>query len=314
MRVPGIPFVQGRNRYGTSTKYGIAIHCTANTATARAEASYATRRTDGTSAHFYVDGAEVVQSLDTDDIAGHAGSWEGNQHSIAVEITGLTTWSRQQWMDRVAWDKLGAVLAAVARHHNIPATRVTVEQMRANPRVRGAYDHNQMRLAWGGTDHTDPGPNFPWDHLLAVWRRHLDGEEDMMAALSEKQQRDLAAQTRHTWLMVRNLENLLLALARGAEQRPQWPDKATGYTYPAVPIEVNKRIREIAGRPAPDDGAIAAAVSASLTPVLEQLDEQLARRLDEIAALVERAERGELAADEVVREIGRKLSGEAGQE
>jgi len=309
-----VRFVQGRNRYGTSAKYGIAIHATANTASAANEAAYATRRTDGTSAHFYVDASEVVQSLDTSDIAGHAGSWQGNQYSIAVEITGLTSWTRARWLDSVAWDKLGAVLAAVARHHNIPATRVTVEQMRANPRVRGAYDHNQMRLAWGGTDHTDPGPNFPWDHLLAVWRRHLDGEEDMMAALSEKQQRDLAAQVEHTWLMARNVENLLIAALRGAEQRPQWPDKATGYTYPAVPIEVNRRLREIAGRPAPDDGAIAQAVTEGITPAIERLDEQLARRLDEIAALVERAERGELAADEVVREIGRKLTAEAGQE
>jgi len=181
MRVPGIPFIQGKNRYGTSTKYAIAIHCTANTAPARNEASYATRRTDGVSAHFFVDHAEVIQSLDTADVAGHAGSWQGNQYSIAVEITGLTSWSRQRWLDSVAWDKLGAVLAAVARHHNIPPVRVTVEQMKANPQVRGAYDHNQMRLAWGGTDHTDPGPNFPWDRLLSVWRAAM-GEDGMATA------------------------------------------------------------------------------------------------------------------------------------
>jgi len=174
MRVPGVRFVQGRNRYGISAKYGIAIHATANTASAANEASYATRRTDGTSSHFYVDRREVIQSLDTDDRAGHAGSVQGNTYAISVEFTGLTSWSRSTWLESVAWDRIGAVLAVVSRHHGIPATRVTVAQMRANPRVRGAYDHNQMRLAWGGTDHTDPGPNFPWDHLIAVWRRHLD--------------------------------------------------------------------------------------------------------------------------------------------
>src|SRR5690606_28522872 len=50
-------------------------------------------------------------------------------------------------------------------------------QVRANPQVRGAYDHNQMRLAWGGTDPTDPGPNFPWDHLLTVWKRAMERDE-----------------------------------------------------------------------------------------------------------------------------------------
>lgn len=174
MRVPGVRFVQGRNRYGTSTKYAIAFHATANTAAAANEAAYATRRTDGTSAHSYVDNVELIQSLDTDDRAGHAGSTQGNTYAIAVEITGQNSWSRAKWLSSVAWDKLGAWLAAVSRHHNIPATRATVAQMRSNPRVRGAYDHNQMRLAWGGTDHTDPGPSFPWDHLLAVWQRHLN--------------------------------------------------------------------------------------------------------------------------------------------
>src|SRR5690606_1831066 len=182
MRVPDVPFVQGRNRYGTSTKYAIAVHCTANTASARNEASYATRRTDGVSAHFFIDDREVIQSLDTADTAGHAGSWQGNTYSIAVEFTGLTSWSRSRWLSSIAWDKTAQVLAAVSRHHNIPPVRVTVEQMKANPKVRGAYDHNQMRLAWGGTDHTDPGPNFPWDHLLNVWKRELQGEDGMPTA------------------------------------------------------------------------------------------------------------------------------------
>lgn len=182
MRVPGIPFIQGKNRYGTSKKYAIAIHCTANTASARNEASYATRRTDGVSAHFFADDREVIQSLDTADIAGHAGSWQGNTYSIAVEITGHVHWSRDRWLKSVAWDKLARVLAIVSRHHNIPPVWVTVEQMKANPKVRGAYDHNQMRLAWGGTDHTDPGPNFPWDHLLNVWKRELQGEGGMATA------------------------------------------------------------------------------------------------------------------------------------
>ena len=182
MRVPGIPFIQGRNRYGTSTKYAIAVHCTANTAPARNEANYATRRTDGVSAHFFIDDREVIQSLDTNDIAGHAGSTQGNTYAIAVEFTGLATWSRAKWMSSIAWEKTAEVFAAVSRHHNIPPVRVTVAEMKANPRVRGAYDHNQMRQAWGGTDHVDPGPNFPWDHLLTVWKRELQGEDGMPTA------------------------------------------------------------------------------------------------------------------------------------
>lgn len=181
MRIPGIPYVQGRNDYpdADGTKYGIAIHNTSNTATAEAEASYATRRTDGVSAHFYVDSDSIIQSLDTDARAGHAGSSEGNQNAVAVEITGVNAWSRQQWLDRVAWDQLGRVLAVVCRRYGIAVRRASVDEMRANPRVRAFYGHDDMRRAWGGTTHTDPGPGFPWDRLFAAITAAGTEEMDM---------------------------------------------------------------------------------------------------------------------------------------
>ena len=174
MIVPGITFVQGRNSYGDAdgAKYGIAIHDTSNSANAAAEAAYATRRTDGVSSHFYVDGKTVIQSLDTAARAGHAGSRIGNENAICVEITGLNGWTRQQWLSNVAWDKLAVVLRQVIAHHwpdgSFQVRRATVAEMRANPKVRALYGHDDMRQAWGGTDHTDPGPNFPWDHLLSL--------------------------------------------------------------------------------------------------------------------------------------------------
>lgn len=181
MRVSGIPYVQGRNAHSDAdgTKYGIAIHNTANDATAEGEASYATRRTDGVSAHFYVDNNSVIQSLDTRDRAGHAGSTNGNQHAVAVEITGTNDKSRAWWLANVAWDQLGRVLAQVCRTYNIQVRRANVAEMDSNPRVRAFYSHNDMRLAWGGTTHTDPGPNFPWDRLFQAVNAHLNSEDDM---------------------------------------------------------------------------------------------------------------------------------------
>lgn len=168
MRVSGIPFIQGRNAFhdADGRKFGIAIHNTSNDGTAEDEASFAKRRTDNVSSHFYADNNSVIQSLDTDSKAGHAGSSTGNENSVAVEITGFNYWSRQRWLDSVAWELLGAVLAQVCRHYGIAARRASVQEMRDNPKVRAFYSHDDMRRAWGGTDHTDPGPNFPWDRLL----------------------------------------------------------------------------------------------------------------------------------------------------
>ena len=190
MRVPGVPFVQGRNSFDDADgkHFGIAIHNTSNTnlASAEDEADFATRRTDGISAHFYCDKNSVVQSLDTDARAGHAGSSEGNQNSIAVEITGLNSFSRQRWLDSVAWDKLARTLAFVILNDpdyaGFQVRRASVEEMKDNPKVKAFYGHDDMRRAFGGTTHTDPGPNFPWDHLIATVKAAVDGnaEEDDM--------------------------------------------------------------------------------------------------------------------------------------
>ncbi|MFI6228871.1 N-acetylmuramoyl-L-alanine amidase [Micromonospora echinospora] len=187
MRVPGIAYVQGRNSYpdGDGRKFAIAIHNTSNDASDSGEASYATRRTDGVSSHFYVDHDSITQSLDTDARAGHAGSRNGNENAIAIEITGANGWSRQRWLDNVAWDRLAHVLAVLCREYGIQPRRASVAEMKANPQVRAFYGHNDMRLAWGGTTHTDPGPNFPWDYLLTKVQRALAGEDDDMPTADE---------------------------------------------------------------------------------------------------------------------------------
>ncbi len=177
MRIPGVRYVQGRNSYGDrdGTKYAVAIHNTSNDAPAAGEAAYATRRTDGVSAHLYVDRVEVIQSLDLLARAGHAGSQQGNEHAIAVEIVGVNGWSREQWLRNVAWDQLGAALAWCCRQFGIAVRRAAVDEMRTNPRVRAFYSHDDMRRAWGGTDHTDPGPGFPWGRLFEAVNAALVG-------------------------------------------------------------------------------------------------------------------------------------------
>jgi N-acetyl-anhydromuramyl-L-alanine amidase AmpD len=255
MRIPGIPYIQGRNSYpdADGTKYGVAIHNTSNTATAAAEARYATRRTDGISAHFYVDDEVVIQSLDTDARAGHAGSSEGNQHAIAVEITGVNAWTRQQWLDRVAWDKLGAVLAVVCRRYGIAVRRATVDEMRANPRVRAFYSHDDMRRAWGGTTHTDPGPGFPWDRLFAAITAAGTEEAGIMAGLTDEEQQLLARRVQDLWYSVGRYVPVL-----------DQPDRTEAITY-AWPRLVGL-VQEIARRVDIDDGEVARIAAAVPQP------------------------------------------------
>lgn len=191
MIVPGIAYVPGRNKYTDrdGKKFAFAIHNTSNNASDEAEAKYAQTRLDGTSAHFYTDVDSVIQSIDTDKRTGHAGSYEGNEHAISIEFTGSNAKSRAWWLENIAWDKIAHVIAYILVHDpdykDFEIRRATVAEMKANPKVKAFYGHNDMRLAWGGTTHVDPGPSFPWDILIAKVKHHksllLDKgvEEDM---------------------------------------------------------------------------------------------------------------------------------------
>jgi N-acetyl-anhydromuramyl-L-alanine amidase AmpD len=188
MKVPNVRFVQGKNTYkdADGKHYGMAIHNTSNNANDTDESTNATHRTDGVSAHFYVDADSITQSLDTDARAGHAGSSEGNQNAIAWEFTGTNDKSRAWWLANICWDEVGRVMAYIITHDpdfkTFQVRHATVAQMKSNPKVQAFYSHNDMRLAWGGTTHDDPGPNFPWDRLINVVNSHLVGggpEEDM---------------------------------------------------------------------------------------------------------------------------------------
>ena len=153
----------------TSHKKYITIHNTANDASAENEASYAKRRTDGTSSHYYVDADSIKQSLDTFWCAGHVGSHQGNTYGISYEFTGVNAWSREVWIQNIAWPLAAKQIARDCRDFGIEARMLSIAEMRAGT-AKGFITHDMARIAWGQTDHTDPGPNFPLDHLIALVR------------------------------------------------------------------------------------------------------------------------------------------------
>lgn len=181
MKVPGIKFVQGLNDYDDADDkhFAFAIHNTSNDASDEGEAAYATRRPDGISSHFYADDDSVTQSLDTNDKAGHAGSKEGNENAIAWEFTGANGKSRDWWLANINWDEVARVMAYIIKndpdYKGFQVRRASVAEMKSNPKVMAFYGHDDMRRAWGGTTHTDPGPNFPWDKLLSSVTQALGG-------------------------------------------------------------------------------------------------------------------------------------------
>jgi LysM repeat protein len=171
-RFAGVPYDGPPKGYGNSRapKLYVAIHNTSNDAPPRNEASYAKRRPDRVSSHFYADRTTVIQSLDTRYDAWHAGSRWGNTRAVSFELVGTNRSSESYW--KAVIDRVAPVIAAVCKAHGIPAVDLTVADAKAKKK-RGFVTHDDMRRAWGGTTHTDPGPNFPMGYLVQRVNAHL---------------------------------------------------------------------------------------------------------------------------------------------
>jgi hypothetical protein len=64
------------------------------------------------------------------------------------------------------FDQVAPIVRADQARYGIPMRRCTVADLLA--RRPGHTTHDQCRIAFGGTTHTDPGPNFPWDYLFGL--------------------------------------------------------------------------------------------------------------------------------------------------
>jgi len=174
---PGLPFVQAQG-YTHGRPDGrplwIVWHSMeASEYSGRAEstAAYFAHPSDGrsVSAHFCGDSDSVVQCVDEGDSAWTVGSRPGNYRGLNVELAGYARQTRGDWLDpfgRAMFAHLAPIVAASMRRWGIPNRWCSVADLRAyRP---GHTTHNDLRVAFGGTTHTDPGPGFPTDYILAV--------------------------------------------------------------------------------------------------------------------------------------------------
>lgn len=159
----------------------IVIHTTEGSShgqSAEDGAAYDARRTDGTSAHYFVDNTSTVQCVRTNDQA-HTARGEGNRRGIHYELCGRAGYSAAWWADNYAEAMLRRAAKQAARDSKkwgIPVRHLTVAQVKAG--AKGFCSHHDISRAFGQSDHTDPGPNFPWSRFLDMVRAELDPEPE----------------------------------------------------------------------------------------------------------------------------------------
>jgi hypothetical protein len=186
---PDLPWVPAK-AWSAGRPYGpplwIVVHTTEGSEglkSAEDGAAYDQRRTDGTSTHFFCDQDNTVQCVRTTDRA-NAAKATGNHFGIHFELCGKSAQTPAQWDDPASAGTIrqaAKIAARVAKKWDIPVRHLTVAEVRGKT-AKGFCAHNDISAAFGESDHTDPGSNYPWSRFLDMVRAETQGEDMPTAA------------------------------------------------------------------------------------------------------------------------------------
>jgi hypothetical protein len=129
------------------------------------------KRVDASS-HWCVDNNSRVRVVRDEDTA-----WTmppTNDWSLNIEMAGYAGQSNIQWHDgySLAVLDIAAVCAAEwCKKYTIPVRRLTSAQLQA--KQKGFAGHVDVNRAFRASDHSDPGPNFPWRDFFNLVNKHL---------------------------------------------------------------------------------------------------------------------------------------------
>lgn len=198
----------------------VVIHATDNTASARSEATYATHRLDKTSAHFYNDGVEVFQSLDTDRIA-YGCLFHGNQISVQFELCGVSN-----NLSDATLRKIAPIVGRVCEDYGLPIRKISSTDVRNG--VKGICGHGDITLAFPEDhgDHTDPGNAFPWNTFIGYVQESLSptpqltnfSEDDMFGMVPD----GVAFNADNSWADTTKSVALGIPKVGDADWGPRW--------------------------------------------------------------------------------------------
>lgn len=137
------------------------------------------------SSHYCADNNSIVQCVLLKDTAWTVGNTQGNGRGINWELAGFIAQTREQWLDDfdiAMFNLMAPIIRSDATRYGIPLEHCTRADLAMYK--PGVTSHWDLGVVFGGTDHTDPGPNFPWDYFMALLNgAPLNKKGDTMYAL-----------------------------------------------------------------------------------------------------------------------------------
>lgn len=117
------------------------------------------------SCHITVDSDSIVQCVKDSYVAWAAPG--ANHDGIQIELTGFANQTRSQWRDKFSLAALSLAADATAQYclkFGLPVRHLSDEELRTG--LPGIVGHDQVARVYRKSNHTDPGPNFPWIRFL----------------------------------------------------------------------------------------------------------------------------------------------------
>lgn len=171
------------------TLKGACVHTNEGDPWGRAEdlANYLKKREAQASYQIIVDRyGTIARSNDDNYIPWAAGSPSNEQH-LHLCFIGRAKQTRAEWLGAMTQLIAGAkVCRDWSLRYNIPLEKLIGSQLRVGQ--MGVFGHKDTVDAWGATDHTDPGVEFPFDILLNLAKNQVTKEEGFLMGLSDAQQ------------------------------------------------------------------------------------------------------------------------------